>query len=60
MILKIDLSHNRLEGGRAGQAVARILSRRMVIHGGEDLKEINLFNNRLGDAGFAAINNELL
>lgn len=60
MILTIDLSHNRLEGARAGHAIAKILSRRMIVHGGEDLREINLFNNRLGDSGFSAINNELL
>ena len=37
-----------------------MIARRMCQRGGEDIRVLNLYRNSLGDAGFGAINQELL
>lgn len=57
---EIDLSYNRIEGQRGGQAIGKIIDRCMNRRGGNDLKMVNLSHNRLSELGFAFIINELL
>ena len=59
-LTEIDLSHNRLEGGRGGQAISKMINRGMNRKGGEEIKTLNLSYNKLGDLGCAAIITELL
>ena len=46
-LLSLDLSHNRLEGARAGIAIAKILSRKCLVRGGRDLSDLNLSYNKI-------------
>ena len=59
-LLKLDISHNRLEGVRAGAAIARILSRKCLVRGGRDISDLNLSYNKIQETGFACIVHELL
>jgi len=59
-LLSLDLSQNRIEGTRGGQAIAKIIGRHISKKGGVDIESINLSHNKLGDGGFCAINLELL
>ena len=54
------MSNNRLEGARAGFAIARILSRKCLSRGGRDLNDLNLSQNKIQDAGLTFIVHELL
>ena len=54
-IRQLDLAENRLEGTRAGNAIARILKRKNEKRGGDDLQILILAHNKLGPSGFLAI-----
>ena len=58
-IRHIDLAENRLEGARAGYALARIIKRSNEKFGGENLQTVILAHNKLGPSGFHAITTAL-
>mmetsp|Transcript_8870 Transcript_8870/g.12142 ORF Transcript_8870/g.12142 Transcript_8870/m.12142 type:complete len:144 (+) Transcript_8870:636-1067(+) len=59
-IKHLDLSENRLEGSRAGHAIARIIQRQNEQKGGENIEDLILSHNKLGVNGFHPINAVLL
>ena len=52
IIRNLDLSENRIEGARGGQAIARIIKRQNEKYGGQNLQVLTMGHNKLGSAGF--------